>query len=160
MNSPSTDKIRNVAIVGHGGSGKTTLVEAMLLRAGVVARAGRVEDGTTVCDTEPEEAKRTMSLSLAVAPLEWRGDDGETYKINLIDTPGYADFAGDVDAALSVADLAVVVVSAVDGVEVGTEACWAKCAARGLPRMVFVNKEDKPRADFHRVLADLTAQLG
>lgn len=160
MNSPSTDKIRNVAIVGHGGSGKTTLVEAMLLRAGVLARAGRVEDGTTVCDTEPEEAKRTMSLSLAVAPVEWKCDDGETYKINLVDTPGYADFSGDVDAALSVADLAVVVVSAVDGVEVGTEAVWSKCADRGLPRMVFVNKEDKPRADFHRVLDDLSAKLG
>ena len=132
--SPSTDKIRNVAIVGHGGCGKTTLVEAILLRAGVVPRAGRVEDGTTVCDTEPEEVKRTMSLSLAIAPVEWKCDDGQTYKVNLIDTPGYADFGGDVDAALSVADLAVVVVSAVDGVEVGTEAAWAKCAERNIPR--------------------------
>ena len=158
--SPSTDKIRNVAMVGHGGCGKTTLVEAMLLRAGVVARAGRVEDGTTVCDTEPEEVKRTMSLSLAIAPLEWKCDDGETYKINLIDTPGYADFGGDVDAALSVADLAVVVVSAVDGVEVGTEAAWTKCAERNIPRLVFITKEDKPRANFHQVLSDLTARFG
>jgi elongation factor G len=160
LNNPSTDKIRNVAIVGHSGCGKTTIAEALLLRAGVVARAGRVEDGTTVCDTEPEEAKRTMSLSLAVAPFEWKASDGETYKVNLIDTPGYADFAGDVDAALAVADLAVVVVSAVDGVEVGTELTWGKCAELGVPRLVFVNKEDKPRADFHRVLDSLKGAFG
>jgi elongation factor G len=160
LNNPSTDKIRNVAIVGHSGSGKTMLAEALLVRAGVLPRAGRVEDGTTVCDTEPEELKRTMSLSLALAPFDWKASDGETYKINLIDTPGYADFGGDVDAALSVADLAVLVVSAVDGVEVGTEAAWAKCAAAGVPRMVFVNKEDKQRADFHKVLEQLKAMFG
>ena len=160
MNSPATDKIRNVAVVGHGGAGKTTLVEALLLRAGVLARAGRVEDGTTVCDTEPEEVKRTMSLSLALAPFEWKSSDGQTYKVNLIDTPGYADFTGDVDAALSVADLAVLVVSAVDGIEVGTESAWEKCAAAGLPRLVFVNKEDKQRADFHRVLGELKSRFG
>ena len=133
MNNPSTEKIRNVAIVGHSGCGKTTLAEALLLRAGVLARAGRVEDGTTVCDTEPEEAKRSMSLSLALAPFDWKASDGETYKVNLIDTPGYTDFAGDVDAALAVADLAVLVVSAVDGVEVGTELAWSKCAERRHP---------------------------
>ena len=113
-----------------------------------------------MCDTEPEEVKRTMSLSLAIAPVEWKCDDGQTYKVNLIDTPGYADFGGDVDAALSVADMAVVVVSAVDGVEVGTEAAWAKCAERNIPRMVFVTKEDKPRANFHQVLADLRTRFG
>ena len=156
----STDKIRNVALVGHGGSGKTTLVEALLHRAGTIPRAGRVEDGTTVCDTEPEEMKRTMSLALALAPFEWQASDGETYKVNLIDTPGYADFGTDVDAALAVADLAVIVVSAVDGIEVGTELAWSKCAAAGLPRLVFVTKEDKPRADFHRVLDQLRATFG
>ena len=160
LSSPSTEKIRNVAIVGHSGSGKTTLIEALLLRAGVTVRAGRVEDGTTVCDTEPEEVKRTMSLSLALAPFEWTASDGETYAVNLIDTPGYTDFAGDVDAALSVADLAVLVVSAVDGIEVGTEVAWSKCAAAGIPRMVFINKEDKQRADFHRVLEQLKARFG
>jgi elongation factor G len=158
---PSTDRIRNVALVGHNGSGKTTLAEALLVRAGVLPRAGTVEDGSTVCDTEPEEVKRTMSLSLALAPFEWEcDDDGQKYKINLIDTPGYADFGGEVDAALAVADLAVIVVSAVDGVEVGTEQAWAKCVARGLPRLVFVNKEDKPRADFHRVLDQLRTMFG
>jgi elongation factor G len=160
LNNPSTDKIRNVAVLGHSGSGKTTLAEALLVRSGVLPRAGRVEDGTTVCDTEPEEIKRTMSLSLAVAPFEWKASDGETYKINLLDTPGYADFGGDVDAALSVADLAVLVVSAVDGIEVGTESAWAKCTAAGLPRMVFVNKEDKQRADFHKVLDQLKETFG
>ncbi len=160
LSSPSTEKIRNVAVVGHSGSGKTTLIEALLLRAGVIVRAGRVEDGTTVCDTEPEEVKRTMSLSLALAPFEWSASDGETYAVNLLDTPGYTDFAGDVDAALSVADLAVIVVSAVDGIEVGTEMAWNKCAAAGIPRMVFINKEDKPRADFHRVLEQLKATFG
>lgn len=150
-----------MALVGHSGAGKTTLAEALLVRAGVLPRAGTVEDGSTVCDTEPEEIKRTMSLSLAVAPFEWTcADDGETYKINLVDTPGYADFAGDADAALAVCDLAVIVVSAVDGIEVGTEQAWAKCVARGLPRLVFINKEDKPRADFHRVLEQLRERFG
>ena len=155
-----TDKIRNVAVVGHSGSGKTTVAEALLFGAGVIPRPGSVEDGTTVCDTEAEETKRTMSLSLAVAPLEWTASDGESYKVNLIDTPGYADFVGDVDAALSVADLALVVVSAVDGVEVGTESAWRMCAELGIPRLVFINKQDKARADFHRVLDELRSAFG
>jgi elongation factor G len=114
-----------------------------------------VDDGSTVSDTEPEEIKRKISLSLAVAPVEWEG-----HKINLLDTPGYADFMSEVEAALSVADLAVFVVSAVDGVEVQTEVIWRRCAALGLPRMVFINKEDKERADFHRVLDQLRATFG
>src|SRR5665647_397037 len=160
MITAPTPRIRNVALVGHSGSGKTTLAEALLLRSGSIPRAGRVEDGTTVCDFEAEEIKRRISLSLALAPFEWTASDGEAYKVNLIDTPGYADFAGGVDAALSVADLAVLVVSAVDGVEVGTEQVWAQCAAAGIPRMVFVTKEDKARADFHRVLDELRASFG
>ncbi len=155
-----TERIRNVALVGHSGCGKTSVAEALLHRAGVVTRLGTVDEGSTVCDTEPEEIKRKMSLSRAVAPLEWRASDGETYKVNLIDTPGYADFAGEVDAALSVADLAVVVVSAVDGVEVGTESAWERCVAAGIPRLVFINKEDKQNADFHRVLAQLKEKFG
>ncbi|WP_407345731.1 elongation factor G [Pengzhenrongella phosphoraccumulans] len=123
-------------------------------------RAGRVEDGTTASDFEAEEIKHGISLSLAVLPFTWTASDGEVYKVNLIDTPGYADFAGGVDAALSVADLAVLVVSAVDGVEVGTEQVWAQCAGAGIPRMVFVTKEDKARADFHRVLDDLRSSFG
>ena len=160
MKSYPTDKIRNVALVGHGGSGKTTLAEALLVRAGAINRQGRVEDGSTVCDTEPEEHKRHLSLSLAVAPFAWTAGDGHDYKINLIDTPGYADFTSDVDAALRVVDLAVFVISAVEGVEVQTEAIWRRCSVLGLPRMVFINKEDKERADFHRVLDQLRANLG
>lgn len=160
MKSYPTDRIRNVAFVGHGGAGKTTLAEALLVRAGAVPRAGKVDDGSSVLDTEPESTKRHMSLSLTLAPFEWKADDGNTYKVNLLDTPGYLDFEGEVDAALSVADLAVFVVSAVEGVEVQTERLWRKVAALGLPRMVFVNKEDKERADFHSVLDQLRAAFG
>jgi elongation factor G len=155
-----TERIRNVALVGHSGVGKTTLAEALLLRSGVITRAGSVSDGSTVCDTEAEEIARGMSISLALAPFPWTASDGQTYKINLIDTPGYPDFVADLDAALSVADLAVVVVSAVDGVEVGAELAWRRCAALGVPRLVFVTREDKHRADFHRVLDQLRATFG
>ncbi len=150
-----TEKVRNIALVGHGGAGKTTLAEALLHRAGAIARLGRVEEGTTVCDHEPEEQARGLSLSLAVAPFEWNG-----HKVNLIDTPGYADFLGDVLAALRVADLAVFVVSAVDGVEVQTEAIWREAARIGVPRMVFINKLDRERASFERTLEELRAKLG
>jgi elongation factor G len=160
MDQAATPRIRNVALVGHSGVGKTTLAEALLHRAGTIPRMGSVEDGSTVCDTEPEEIRRGISLSLAVAPFRWTASDGDTYQVNLIDTPGYADFAGGMDAALGVADLAVVVVSAVDGVEVGTEVAWRQCEALGLPRLVFLTKEDKPRADFHRVLDQLRETFG
>lgn len=150
-----TAKIRNVALVGHGGSGKTTLTEALLHRSGAINRLGRVEDGSTVSDHDPEEQRRGLSLSLAVAPFEWKG-----HKVNLIDTPGYADFMGDVAAALRVVDLAVFVVSAVDGVEVQTEAIWREAARLGVPRMVFVNKLDRERADFEGTLAQLRDRLG
>ena len=155
MKRYSTDHIRNVALVGHGGAGKTSLAEALLHRAGAVTRLGRVEDGTTVCDYDPEEHKRGISLSLAVAPFEWRD-----HKVNLIDTPGYADFMGDVAAALRIADLAVFVVSAVDGVEVQTEEAWNMAAKLGVPRLVFVNKLDRERASFDSTLAQLRDRLG
>jgi elongation factor G len=155
VNRYPTARIRNVALVGHGGSGKTSLAEALLHRAGVINRMGRVEDGTTTCDFDPEERQRGLSLALAVAPFDWRD-----HKINLIDTPGYADFIGDVAAALRVADLAVFVVSAVDGVEVQTEAIWRLAAELGIPRMVFVNKLDRERSSFERTLAELQEKMG
>jgi len=155
MKTVPTEKIRNVVLVGHQGAGKTTLAEALLARAGAVARAGKVEDGSTVCDTEPEEQKRKLSLSLAIAPFEWQG-----HKVNLIDTPGYADFVGDVDAALRVADLAVFVVSAVDGVEVQHEVIWRKAAELGLPRLVFLNKLDRERASYERTLEQVRESFG
>ena len=149
------DKIRNVALVGHSGAGKTTLAEALLFRAGTIQRLGSVEDGTTVTDFDPEEHAREMSLSLALAPFEWKG-----FKINLIDTPGYADFIGDVHAAMRVADLAVFVVSAVEGVEVQTEYAWGVAEDHGVPRMIFINKLDKERASFDRTLAQLRDRFG
>jgi elongation factor G len=155
-----TERIRNVVLVGHSGAGKTALAEALLVRAGALARAGRVDDGTSVLCADPEEVKRGLSLSLALAPIEWTATDGAAYKINVIDTPGYVDFVGEVDAALSVADLAVLVVSAVEGVEVQTELLWRRADELGLPRMVFVNKEDKDRASFAAVLEQLRARLG
>ena len=150
-----TDRIRNVALVGHGGAGKTTLAEALLFVSGEIPRTGSVEDGSTVCDFDPEEQKRTISVSLAVAPLEW-----EQHKVNLLDAPGYADFVGDVGAALRVAELAIFVVSAVEGVEVQTEVAWRLAEARGIPRAIFVNKLDRERASFERTLDDLKARFG
>ncbi|MBN2624491.1 MAG: elongation factor G, partial [Acidimicrobiales bacterium] len=155
MKRYATGQIRNVALVGHSGAGKTSLAEALLHRAGATSRLGRVEDGTTVCDFDPEEHKRGISLSLSMAPFEWRG-----HKINLVDAPGYADFLGDVSAALRIADLAVFVVSAVDGVEVQTEEAWELAAQLRVPRMVFVNKLDRERASYDDTLAQLRDRLG
>ncbi|WP_265520155.1 elongation factor G [Oerskovia flava] len=152
--------IRNVALVGHSGAGKTTLAEALLHRAGVISRPGTVDDGSTVCDHEPEEISRGISVGLSVAHLDWTAPDGVTYDVTLLDTPGYADFAGGLDAALSVADLAVVVVSAVQGVQAGTEEAWQRCVDAGVPRMVVVSKEDRARADFRRVVDELRATFG
>ena len=136
--SVTTERIRNVVLVGQSGSGKTSVAEALLNRARVTSRLGRVDDGTSTCDFEPEEQKRKMTLSLALAPFDWKADDGNVYRINLLDAPGYPDFVGDVEAALRVADLAVIVVSAVEGIEVQTESMWRRCAELGMPRLVFV----------------------
>ncbi len=149
------EKIRNVALVGHSGAGKTTLAEALLFRAGAIGRIGTVEAGTTVTDSDPEEHDRHMSVTMSMAPFEWLG-----HKINLIDTPGYADFAGDVHAALRVTDLAVFVVSAVEGVEVQTEYAWRIAEKLGVPRMIFINKLDKERASFERTLKELRDRFG
>ncbi|MDP9403287.1 MAG: elongation factor G [Actinomycetota bacterium] len=155
MKSFPPERIRNVALVGHGGAGKTTLAEALLFHAGLISRQGRVEDGSTTTDFDPEEIKRCISLAVALAPLEHDG-----HKINLLDCPGYADFLPEVEAALSVADLAVFVVSAVEGVEVQTEVLWKLAADLGLPRMVFVNKLDRERASFERTLDQLRSTFG
>ena len=147
--------LRNVALVGHGGSGKTTLTEALLHRSGAIGRPGRVEDASTVTDFEPEEHKRGLSMSVGLAPIEWEG-----HKINILDCPGYADFAPEAMAALRVADLAVFVVSAVEGVEVQTEIMWRAASALKLPRMLFVNKLDRERASFDRTLQQLQDVFG
>lgn len=155
MKAYPPSKVRNVALVGHGGSGKTTLTESLLLCAGSTTRAGRVEDGSTVSDFEPEEHAHHMSTSLSLAALEWRG-----YKVNILDCPGYADFVPEALAALYAADLAVFVASAVDGVEVQTEVFWKAAAAQGIPRLIFINKLDRERADFSNVLQQLQDKFG
>ncbi|HKX75805.1 MAG TPA: elongation factor G [Acidimicrobiia bacterium] len=149
------EKIRNVALVGHGGSGKTSLAEALLYVAGVTTRQGSVDAGTTLLDYEPEEQERKISLGLAVASLEWKG-----HRVNLIDTPGYADFSGDARTALRAADLALFVVSGVDGVEVQTEMLWKAAADEGIPRAIFITKLDRERASFARTLAQLREVFG
>ncbi len=147
--------VRNVALIGHSGSGKTTLAEALLYATGAINRQGKVEDGSTVTDFEPEELKYHMSLSLALAPCEAEG-----VRLNIIDTPGFADFFGEVRSACSVVDLVVVVVSAADGVEAQTEAAWQLAAELGLPRLVFINKLDLDRASFDRTLGELREAFG
>ncbi len=149
------EKIRNVAFVGHGGSGKTSLAEALLYVAGATTRQGSVDLGTSILDYEPEEQERKISLGLGVASIEWRGN-----KINIIDTPGFADFSGDARAALRAADLAVFVVSAVDGVEVGTETLWRAAEEEGIPRAIFITKLDRERASFQRTLDQLRSIFG
>jgi elongation factor G len=150
-----TAKIRNVALVGHGGAGKTSLAEALLFAAGAIPRLGRVEDGSTVCDFDPEEQRRGISVSLALAPFDFDG-----HKINVLDAPGYADFVGDVAAAMEAADLALFVVSAVEGVEVQTEIAWKMAEQRDLPRAIFVNKLDRERASFSRTIDALKEKFG
>src|SRR4029453_1065160 len=160
MNSVATPTHRTVALIGGAGSGKTTLTEALLLRGGELSRAGSVEQGTTVCDHEPEEIARGMTLGLSLALLRWSDPDGVEHTITLADTPGHPDFVGGVDTALSVADVAVVAVSAVDGVTAGTRFAWAAAEAAGVSRIVVITQEDKARADFRRVLGELQSAFG
>ncbi|HYF10937.1 MAG TPA: elongation factor G, partial [Actinomycetota bacterium] len=155
MKTYDAKDIRNVLLVGHGGSGKTTLLEAMLLASGAITRMGKVEDGNTVSDFEPEEMKKGISVSLAMAPIEWNG-----VKINVLDSPGYADFVGDVRTAIQAVDAVVLVVSAVDGVEVQTEVAWELAVEAGLPRAIVINKLDRERASFERTLGELVQAFG
>lgn len=150
-----TNSIRNVAVVGHGGCGKTTLVSAMLFITGAASRLGKVEDGTTTTDFDPDEIERRISLQAGVAFSEWR-----KVKINLIDAPGYANFFGEAKAALRVADAAIFVVDSVSGVEVQTTKAWRVAGEYGLPRMVVVNRMDRERASYDRVLDSLQSAFG
>ncbi|HHY46803.1 MAG TPA: elongation factor G, partial [Firmicutes bacterium] len=150
-----TDQLRNVALVSHGGAGKTSLAEALLFDCGASDRLGRVTEGTATTDYEPEEVKRKISISTALAPCEWNGS-----KVNILDTPGYADFLGDTIGALRVADSAVVLVCAASGVEVGTETVWQFADERSLPRLVFINKMDRENADFYKVLEAVRERFG
>ena len=155
MNVFEPQRIRNVVLVGHSGAGKTTLTEALLFAAGSINRMGNVQDGNTVSDHDQEEIRRGISVSLSLAPISRDG-----IKINVIDAPGYADFIGDVRAALRAADACLFVVSAVEGVEVQTEVVWELAVEAGLPRAFFVNKLDRERASFERTLEGLVAAFG
>jgi elongation factor G len=155
MKEYKTDQIRNVVLLGHGSSGKTSLAEAMLFRSGATNRMGKVEDGTTVADFDEEEIRRHISLSLSLVPCEWNKN-----KINLLDTPGYTDFVGEAVSGIHVADVGLVLVDAVSGVEVGTELVWTRADARDLPRMVFINKMDRDNANFERTLEALRENFG
>jgi elongation factor G len=150
MKEYKTEQIRNVALVAHGGAGKTSLTEALLFNTGVLTRMGRVEDGTTVSDFDDEEIRRSLSLSTSLIPCEW-----QEHKVNVLDTPGFLDFVGEVKNALRVVEGAVVLVDAVAGVEVGTELVWGYAAERELPRMVVVSKMDRDNADYQGALSAL-----
>ncbi|HXW00218.1 MAG TPA: GTP-binding protein, partial [Anaerolineae bacterium] len=148
--SYTTDKIRNIVLLGHSGCGKTSLAEAMLFNTGAVNRLGRVEDGNTVSDFDEEEIHRTMSLNLSIIPCEWEG-----YKINVLDAPGYTDFQGEMLGGLHVADTVVLVLDASAGVEVGTQLAWQMAVDNQKPIVVFLNKMDRPNASYRRVIQQL-----
>lgn len=155
MKDYASDRIRNVCLMGHGGAGKTTLAEAMLFNTGALDRFGKVVDGTTTTDYDPEEIKRKISISTAMAPCEWKD-----YKINVLDTPGYFDFVGEVKQAIRVSDSAIVLVSGKSGVSVGTEKSWAYAKEQGIPMMFFVSKIEEENADFFRVYDQLVNTFG
>lgn len=150
-----TSKIKNFCLLGHGNAGKTSLAEAMLYTSGNIDRLGRTQDGTTVMDFDPEEIKRKFSISAAVAACEWNG-----VKFNIIDTPGYFDFVGEVQQALRVSDAAIIVLSGKSGLSVGAEKAWQYCEERGIPKMIFINKVDDERVNYPEVLQQLKDKYG
>ncbi|MFC1865039.1 elongation factor G [Chloroflexota bacterium] len=155
MEQYGLENIRNLVLLSHSGAGKTSVSEAILFTSGVINRLGKVDDGSTTSDYDPEEVKRKISLNLSILPCEWKGA-----KVNLIDTPGYSDFAGEVRAAVRVSEGAVIVVCAASGVEVGTEQAWAYSEEAKLPRFIFINKMDRENADFYRIVEGLQSKFG
>ncbi len=155
MKQYTPGNIRNLSLLSHCGAGKTSLSEAALFTIGVTTRLGKVDDGTTTSDYDPDEVKRKISLNLTLLPCEW-----QDAKINLIDTPGYADFVGEVKAAIRVSEGAVIVVCAASGVEVGTEQVWGYSEEAGLARLIFLNKMDRENADFYQTVEQIQAKFG
>lgn len=155
MKNYKSDMIRNIGLIGHSGSGKTSLAEAMLYNSGSTDRLGKIDEGNTICDYDPEEIKRRISISNAIAPCEWKDN-----KINIIDTPGYFDFVGEVKSALRVVENAVIAVCAVSGVEVGTEQVFKYAEDANLPRIFFINKMDRENANFNKVLDQIREFFG
>jgi elongation factor G len=154
MKQIQVDNIRNVAIIAHGSAGKTSLAEAVLFNTGATNRLGKVEEGNTVMDFLPEEISKQISTSSATASVEWDG-----HQINLVDTPGYQDFIADSLFALRICDCALLVVSAVSGVQVQTERLWKVASENGLPGMAIINKMDRERANFHQALEEMRTGL-
>ena len=153
--SYSVQNIRNICLLGHGGSGKTSLAESMMYQTGAIDRLGKIADGNTVCDYDPEEVRRQFSISTAVVPVEYKG-----CKINVLDTPGYFDFAGEVIEALRVADAAVIVCSAKSGMSVGAEKAWKYCEARKMPRILYISKTDEDNSDYNAAFNTLRERFG
>ncbi|MBR2482163.1 MAG: GTP-binding protein, partial [Oscillospiraceae bacterium] len=151
----SVQNIRNVCLLGHSGSGKTTLAESLLYMTGALDRMGRIVDGNTVCDYDAEETKRQISISSAVAPLEYKG-----CKINVLDTPGAFDFSGEVMEALRAADAAIIVCSAKDGISVGLEKAWKYCEERNMPRFIYISKTDEDNSDYNATFEALRERYG
>ena len=155
MKNYTIKNLRNIGLIGHGGSGKTSLIEALLFHTGNTDRLGKVEDGTTVTDFDPEEKKRKISLSAAIAPIEFN----ET-KINLVDIPGYFDFSGEIIQGMRAVDIATILVSGVSGVKVGTEKAWDYCNKIKLPRSFFINKLDRENSSYDKTLSQLKEKFG
>ena len=155
MNVFTTDKIRNVVLLGHGGCGKTSLVEALAYLAGLTKRMGTIDNGNTISDYDKEEIKRKNSLKTSVVPIQWEG-----YKVNILDTPGFFDFVGEAEEAVSVADAAIIVISGKAGIEAGTRRAWEMCEKRKLPRMFFVTDMDIDKASFRKVVQALQEMYG
>jgi elongation factor G len=151
----TSEKIRNIALIGHGGSGKTTMSEAMLFTSGTSTRFGRVEDGSTVSDYHPDEIERKISINSSLLHCDWEG-----YKFNILDTPGYSDFTGEVLSSLRVADMAVVLLKAVEGTEVGTEIVWNYTKNYQTPTVIVVNKLDNENAEFDRSFGSAKTRFG
>ena len=154
-----TKQIRNVVLLGHGGSGKTTVAEAMSFVAGNISKMGSISSGNTISDYDKEEIKRGFSISTSLVPVEYEGDTG-SIKINLLDTPGYFDFVGEVEEAVSAADAAIIVVNCKAGIEVGTVKAWELCEEYGLPRIFFVTNMDDDKASYRELLLKLETRFG
>ena len=159
MNVYGTEQIRNVVLLGHGGSGKTTVAEAMAFLTGVTKRMGKVPDGNNISDYDKEEIKRQFSISTTLIPLEYQGESGPI-KINLLDTPGFFDFVGEVEEAISVADAAIIVVNCKAGIEPGTEKAWEICEKYNLPRLIFVTNMDDDHASYRELVVKLETRFG
>ncbi|MEK7248650.1 MAG: GTP-binding protein, partial [Chloroflexota bacterium] len=155
MKDYTPDRIRNIALAGHGGTGKTSLAEAMLFASGATTRLGKIDDGSTASDWDPDEQKRQFSLNVSTIPLEWKD-----HKANVVDTPGYMDFMGEVKCGLRAVETALITIDAVSGVQVGTEFAWRFADELELPRAIFINRMDRENADFDQAVRQIQDAFG